>query len=276
MSHGLALSVLNAGILQQERAIGAAQTTAQPGDVEANLAEHLRLIRAAAAQGAALLVFPELSLTGYELELASKLAFAETDARLAPLQALARAHDITLVVGAPVRIAGRLHIGAFIVAPERALTLYTKQHLGAFPASVNPGGLVPPPEPSIFEKGASDPLFELERFTAAVAICADTGHAVHAQAAAARGANLYCASMFFTPPEIAAEHARLQGYAALHGMTVVAANYGGSTGNLAAGGHSAIWSSDGALICSVEHASSGIALAERVNGGWRGRVVAAA
>jgi predicted amidohydrolase len=52
------------------RAIAAAQTTAVPGDVAANLSQHLQLARAAAKACARVLLFPRLSLTGYELELA--------------------------------------------------------------------------------------------------------------------------------------------------------------------------------------------------------------
>jgi predicted amidohydrolase len=254
-------------------AIGAAQTTPRRDDVDANLAEHLRLARTAGEAGAGLLVFPELSLTGYELALASQLAFSESDARLDPLRALADSLQMTLVVGAPVRVAEQLHIAAFIIGRAGALALYTKQHLGAFPAEVNPGGPVPPPEPSIFQAGSLDPLVAVHGARAAVAICADTGHASHAQAAADRGAQLYLASMFFTPGEVEQEHARLQSYAARHRLLVVASNYGGPTGSLPSGGHSAIWSSEGALITRIAATRSGIALAQPTGSGWHGTVI---
>jgi predicted amidohydrolase len=43
----------------------------------------VRLVHAAAKEHAEILVFPELSLTGYELDLADGLAFSPDDARLA-------------------------------------------------------------------------------------------------------------------------------------------------------------------------------------------------
>jgi predicted amidohydrolase len=46
--------------------IGAAQLRPVAGDVASNLAKHLELIDVAAALGADLVYFPELSLTGYE------------------------------------------------------------------------------------------------------------------------------------------------------------------------------------------------------------------
>jgi len=255
------------------RAIGAAQTTPRRDDLEANLAEHVRLARAASDAVAGLLVFPELSLTGYELDLASQVAFSENDARLDSLRALADSLHMTLIVGAPVRFAQQLHIGAFIIGGAGALALYTKQHLGAFSAGVNPGGPVPPPEPSIFQVGSLDPLVAVNGQLAAVAVCADTVKASHAQAAADRGAQLYLASMFFTPGEVEQEHARLQSYAARHRLLVVASNYGGPTGSLPSGGHSAIWSSDGALITRIASTRSGVALAHPTGSGWHGAVV---
>ena len=47
--------------------IGLAQVTPKLGDIEANLALHLQTIEEATEQGVELLVFPELSLTGYRL-----------------------------------------------------------------------------------------------------------------------------------------------------------------------------------------------------------------
>lgn len=254
----------------ETRAIGAAQTVPKRGDVDANVAQHLELVREAALQRAALLVFPELSLTGYELELASELSFRENDERLAPLATAAAQHDMTLVVGAPVRLGTALHIGAFILTPEASL-LYTKQHLGTFSSDANPGGPVPPPEPSIFQPGTQDPLVRVQGRVAAVAICADTGRAAHAQAAATRGADLYLASMFFTPAEVDAESARFAGYAAKHGMIVAAANYGGPTGSLPAGGHSAVWSPAGEVIAQLNRSGAGLALAFESSAGWHGK-----
>ena len=54
--------------------IGAAQPVPCRGDVAENLTRHVRLIRLASAHGAQALVFPELSLTGYELDLADRIA----------------------------------------------------------------------------------------------------------------------------------------------------------------------------------------------------------
>lgn len=249
-------------------ALAAAQTVPRPGDVGANLEVHVRLARMAAAVGARVVVFPELSLTGYELELAEHLAFAEDDERLRPLTELASALRITLVVGAPLRLGESLHIGAFIVSP-RGTVVYTKRHLGAFGPEVNPGGPVPPAEATVFRPGNQDPLVALGGHHAAVAVCADTGQATHPAAAAKRGADVYLASMFFTPPEFAGECKKLRGYAQSHGMHVAMANYGGPTGGLPAAGGSAIWTAGGKPVGQLPGTGPGIVAAIETDGGWQ-------
>lgn len=243
------------------RPVAAAQTIPWRGDIAANLGEHLRLIALAAARDVGLLVFPELSLTGYELDLAPELSFSEQDPRLDPLRESALSRGITLVVGAPVRVDERLHIGAFIVSAHGSLDLYTKRRLGAFSPEVNPSGVVPPAEPSVFAPGDRDPLFSYGDHTAAIAICADIGNPAHPSHAADRGANCYLASMFVIPADYASDTARLEGYARQHSMNVIFSNYGGPSGGLPSAGRSAIWSAQGKLLAQLEPSGAGIAVA---------------
>lgn len=225
----------------------------------------------AADEGARILVFPELSLTGYELDLADGHAFSEDDPGLAPLIELAINSAMTLVVGAPVRIGPRLHIGAFILLPDGSIDVYTKHHLGAFAASDNSGGAVPPPEVSVFEPGDRNPLVRVGDSTGAIAICADVGHSEHAQAAADLGARTYLASTFVIPSDLAKETISLTTYSRQHSMAVVFANFGGPSGGLSSAGRSAIWSPTGELLVQLEAAGAGIAIAIETDEGWRAK-----
>src|SRR5262245_53260102 len=54
--------------------IAAAQVPSVRGDIDANIAIHAAAMAAAARHGVTVLVFPELSLTGYEPDLAAELA----------------------------------------------------------------------------------------------------------------------------------------------------------------------------------------------------------
>lgn len=253
--------------------LAAAQTVPVPGDVDANLAQHVELAEIAAAEGARVVVFPELSLTGYELERARDLAFRERDARLSGLTEVAAATHATLVVGAPILLDDRLHIGAFIVSPDGATDVYTKRHLGAFPGSVNPDGPVPPAEATVFQSGARDPLIDVDGCRATVAICADLGRPAHAERAANRGAHAYLVSAFVVPADLDQDMATLYGYARRHGMAVVFSNFGGPSGGLPSAGRSAIWSGSGELVVELEPEGKGVAVALEEAAGWRGKAV---
>jgi len=71
--------------------IALAQIAPRLGDLEANLARHHELIAAARDRGAGLVVFPELGLTGYQLQdLAADVAMRAEDPRLGELAEAAR------------------------------------------------------------------------------------------------------------------------------------------------------------------------------------------
>ena len=250
--------------------LGAAQTIPVAGDVTANVGEHLRLTELAASASPDVLLFPELSLTGYELALAPSLAFSENDDRLAPLVDAAVRLSMTLIVGAPVRLDGALHIGAFILTPRGTVDLYTKHHLGAFEsARDNAGGPVPPPEERFFSPGNRNPRVRLKDRSGAVAVCADSQHRSHAQNAATAGATIYFSAQFAIPLHLGYKLSRLTESAVTHGMTIVFANFGGPTGGLAAAGSSGIWSSQAEPVVQLGGHGSGVAIAIEEPSGWR-------
>jgi predicted amidohydrolase len=261
-------------MIPSARSIAAAQTVPIRGDVAANLEEHARLVRVAAEEQVQLLLFPELSLTGYELDLVEGLAFSRSDPRLAPLVEASESCCMTLVVGAPVRVGSRLHVGALIVSPDGGIGVYTKHHLGAFPPSASCDGTVPPAEKTVFQPGDLDPLVRFGRHTAAVAVCADVGRPAHPQRAADRGATTYLASMFVIRSDLKRETDTLRAYAVQHSMTVVFANFGGPSGGLVSGGRSAIWSERGERIVELEAVGRGIAVASEGPSGWRAEAIA--
>jgi predicted amidohydrolase len=259
--------------MTRARSIAVAQTCPIAGDVQANVEEHVRLAHLAAEEGAQIVVFPELSLTGYEISLANALAFSEDDSRLSPLIDAASADTITLIVGAPVRIGPRLHIGAFMISPDGTTALYTKHHLGAFPASASCDGVVPPAEDTVFHPGDRNPLIRFGDNIAAVAVCADIGQPSHPQQAADRGARTYLASMFVIPSDFEAESAGLKRYAIQHSMTVALANFGSASGGLASAGQSTVWSATGELLVQLDANCAGVAIVAETEEGWRAKTI---
>lgn len=255
------------------RSLAAAQTIPIRGDVDANVGEHVQLAHVAAKERAQVVVFPELSLTGYELDVAERLAFSERDPRLDPLVDVASRHRITLIVGAPVKIDRQLYIGAFIISASGTIDLYTKHHLGAFAPSDSPDGSVPPAEATVFAAGDRDPAILIGDSQAAVAVCADVSRASHPNTAADRGAKIYLASMFVIPSDLERDLTRLRTYAERHAMAVVFANYGGPSGGLPSGGRSAIWSPSGELLAQLEAKGRGVVVASESANGWRAKAI---
>ena len=215
--------------------LAVAQSIAQPGNLAQSIQDHLRLARNAAEQGAQLVVFPELSLTGYRRTLTNADAIASTDRRLQPLQDLADRHAIIISAGAPIATATGLQIGAFSFIPSRGVQRYSKQYLHAG-------------EEVAFTPGNGGEALLLAGQTVCLAICAEITHPQHAQAAADSGAAIYAASCFITPAGYAHDAALLAGYARTHHMVVLMANYGAATGGWPAAGRSAIWAADGTLL----------------------------
>lgn len=222
--------------------------------------------------GARVLVFPELSLTGYEMGLASQLALTMDDQRLRPLRDAATQYNITLVVGAPLRVNTNLHIAALIIGTDGQVGVYTKQHLGTFPQSAGVDGTVPPGEPSVFTKGEHDPLVHLDDHIAAIAVCADANRPNHAAAAAARGADTYLVSSFVIPSEFRDAAENLHARAKQHRMAVAFANYGAPTGQMTSAGQSSFWSEDGELLHRLDRQGTGVLVATEHGGVWRTQV----
>lgn len=242
--------------------IAGAQTVAAAGDLPANISRHLALMRLAAEHGVQLLVFPELSLTGYEPALAAELAIAPDDPVLTPLRALARALRMSVVVGMPIRLPStpQVLIGALVLAADGSLAAYSKQHL-------HPG------EEAVFAAGAGGAALEWGSERIALAVCADFSQPSHPRAAAALGATVYAAGVLIGESAYAADTALLQGYAVEHAMLVLMANHGGPSGGWQCAGRSAIWCDQGSLIAAAPGLGEGLVVARREAGRWRGQYV---
>jgi predicted amidohydrolase len=253
--------------------IAAAQSVSVPGNIAANIASHLDFMDLAADHGVNFLVFPELSLTGYEQSLARELAIAADDAVLDPLRDRARSRRLTAVVGMPLTgpcgMGGShgVFIAALVLFPDGTVGVHTKKHL-------HPG------EDAVFMAGQGGPLLSIPGADIALAICADYTHATHAASAARDGANLYAAAALVTENGYAPESEMMAGYAATHGMAVLLANHGGPSGGWNAVGRSAIWAAGGRQIAVAPGRGEVLVIAQRGSdlkqGGpdaWSGRIV---
>lgn len=240
--------------------VAAAQIAVRAGDVAGNAALHLRYAEAAAAGGARLLVFPELSLTGYELGVAREHVMNPADAVLDALRAQAVRSAMHIVVGAPLAGPdGALHIGAIVLQADGGVSTYRKVH-------------VHESELGVFSPGPGGDDLALEGNGVALAICADASQPGHAAAAARRGAAVYAVGAMIDEGAYARKAALLEGYARGHGIAVLLANYAGETGGEVSGGRSAVWREDGRVVAMARGREPALVVGLRENGVWRGFV----
>jgi predicted amidohydrolase len=242
--------------------IAAAQSTSFPGDIPRNVAHHLRFGALAAEQGVQLLVFPELSLTGYELTIARSNAVRPDSSDLDPLRHLATQAHMTVVAGAPLlNDNGELNIAALAFDLDGSVTAYTKEY-------------VHQSEETVFTSGPGGPELLVEDATVALAICADATHPQHPARAAARGANVYAVGVMIDDIGYAWKAPLLGNYAREHRMAVLLANYSGATGGEVSAGKSALWSEDGQLVAASTGTEEALIVGRKQHGVWDGFVLA--
>ncbi len=239
--------------------VAVAQHPSVKGDIAANIKSHLKYIQAAADEGVALVVFPELSLTGYEPELAAELALALDDPRLQPLLDLARERGITAVIGAPLKqVVGLPALSSLIVSPK-GVSHYSKIWL-------HPG------EDTYFQPADQHQYLTFGEHKVGLAICADANNDIHPKNCAAAGAGIYLAGVMIGEGGYQADTANLARYAREHTMLVAMANHNRETGGWQPAGKSAIWDESGLLAQADPH-SDCLVIAEASDDQWQARVV---
>ena len=218
--------------MREPLTIAVAQPPCVAYDVAANAATHAATIRSA---GARVVVFPELSLTGYELDAP---AVTVDDPRLTPIvEACAETGSLALV-GAPADDEdGRPHIAMLAVDGSGVVVAYHKMWLG-------------PAEAIRFAPGSRPVVLEVDGWRLGLAICKDTGVAQHASETAALGIDAYVAGVLESADDAAVPGERARRVATDHHVWVAVASFAGSTGGGydAAAGGSGIWAPDGVVV----------------------------
>jgi predicted amidohydrolase len=218
--------------MREPLTIAVAQPLCVARDVAANATTHASTVRSA---GARVVVFPELSLTGYELDAP---AITLEDPRLAPIVEACRETGSLALVGAPVHgEAGRTHIAMLAIDGTRATVVYRKMWLGGA-------------EPDRFSPGGKPAVLEVDGWRLGLAICKDSGIPQHASDTAALGIDAYVAGVLESVEDAAIPDERARRVAADHEVWVAIASFAGSTGggHDRAAGRSGIWTSDGVVV----------------------------
>ena len=214
-------------------------TVAQPrlvsNDVAGNVRVHAAVIRDAQAD---VVVFPELSLTGYELDAPTVSPFDDV---MEPIVDACAATGAVALVGAPaIDDWCEPTIATLAFSPDGVSRwrAYEKQWLGDA-------------ETERFVPGRAPATIEVLGWRLGLAICKDTRIPQHAAATAALGMDLYVAGI--TEADPLAPEQRARRVAAEHGVWVAIASFAGPTGGgfERTAGRSGIWRPDGTAVAQA-------------------------
>ncbi|MCZ4120957.1 carbon-nitrogen hydrolase family protein [Streptomyces sp. H39-S7] len=231
--------------------IAAAQLHCVPGDVVANARQVASLAEQARAQDAELVVFPELALTGYELEAVRRdpgLWLSADDPRLD----VVRASGIATVVNCAVATSGpRPAVGTLVFGADGELvTTYGKQHLYE-------------QEQDVFSAGDRDGRFELGGLRFSLATCYDNHFPELTARAAADDCQVHLASSLYGTGSGVEERAAVYpGIARDAHLYVVLANHVGRAGEWTGCGRAALWAPGGALVAEGDDRTTTVVIGE--------------
>ena len=216
--------------------------------VSRNAGIHADAVRRARSR---VVVFPELSLTGYEL---TADVVELDDAALEPIVAACATTGSLALVGAPVADDdGGVSIAMLAVDADGVRVAYRKTWLGGA-------------EPSRFSAGDGPTVLEVDGWRLGLGICKDTGAAQHTAGTAALGVDAYLAGLVHRPEELPEQEARAVVIARTCRAFVAFASFAGPTGDVftETAGSSAIWSPDGLAVARAGPDVGGIARAALV------------
>ncbi|MFJ6456751.1 carbon-nitrogen hydrolase family protein [Paenarthrobacter sp. NPDC091669] len=257
-------AMLRAAVVQYEALLPGAGGVA----VEANVAAHVELVELAHSRGARLVLFPELSLTGYELTAFEVPGGARWlsqaiqpspgsqpspwltagDPRLQPLQDVCARTGTVAVVGAGWREADQTpRLASLVVGPDGSVKPVFKTHLHG-------------PERELFVSGSGPVVVDVDGWRVAFAVCADAAHPAHAGAAAEAGADVYAVSALYTRGEELRLGLHLGARSMDHRMFGLLANLGGETPLGPSCGLSGGWGPDGTALVRVAGTGTEVAM----------------
>jgi predicted amidohydrolase len=225
--------------------ISVAQTRPVKGNISANIDAHKKLIQLAILHKADAIFFPELSITGYEPELAKDLVTTQDDLRFDDFQKISDTNKITIGIGAPTKTNSGIQISMIIFQPERPRQTYSKQqlHSDEFPYFIN---------------GETQIIVTVGNKKIAPAICYETLQISHSENASKLGAEIYLASVAKSQNGIDKVIAHYPSIAKKFGMPVLMSNCVGFCDNFESVGQSAVWSKQGQLLEQLGDSHEGI------------------
>jgi predicted amidohydrolase len=236
--------------------LASAQINGNDENTNANLVLHKKFIQVAGNFNADLIVFPEMSLTGYTRKEARNLVFKPDDERLMELSELANKYNIIIIAGAPIKINDNIYIGSFIIHPDNSVEIYTKQYLHTG-------------EDAYFQSSFNyNPKIRIKDEIISLAICADITNPLHPEDAKKSQSTIYIPSIFFSKSGIQNGHDLLSTYARKYSLNILMSNFCGQLWNTTCGGRSSFWTKNGQQVSELDESEEGLIVVNKMNETW--------
>jgi predicted amidohydrolase len=233
--------------------ICAAQTRPIKGNIPQNIETHKKLVEIAISNQVDIIIFPELSLTGYEPELADELSTSQLeDNRLNDFQLISNENNIIIGVGMPTKSENGICISMIIFQPNEKRQIYSKQYL-------HPG------EEQYFVSGQNISPIEKKDNKIAFAICYETSIFEHSEAAHKNGADIYIASVLNSVNSVDKDIKRISEISNRYGMISLMSNLTGKSGDYECAGKSSIWNRQGNLVGQLNSEDEGLIIIDTIN-----------
>jgi predicted amidohydrolase len=225
--------------------ISVAQTRPVKADIQTNIDNHKKLIDLAVSNRADIIIFPELSLSGYEPKLSKELGTNQDDSRFDVFQNISDTGQITIGVGAPIKNNRGISIGMLLFQPYKARQLYSKKYLHSN-------------EEAFFISGQNSVDLTVSNSNIALAICYEISVPEHSENAFKNGAKIYIASVAKTVKGVEKAITILSDIANKYSMTVLMSNSVGLCDDGECAGKTSIWNNKGLLAGQLNETNEGI------------------
>jgi predicted amidohydrolase len=222
-----------------------AQTRPIKGDIPGNIDNHKKIIDLAIDNRVDMIIFPELSITGYEPKLAKDLAISKDDKRFDDFQRISDTRQITIGVGVPTKSNEGICISMILFQAGKTRQTYSKKYIHA-------------DEEPFFICGQSEIGLLGDKTNISLAICYELSVPEHSENAFKNGAEIYIASVAKTADGVEKARKSLSEIASRYSMMVLMSNCVGPSDDFESAGKSSIWNNKGLLVAQLNGTSEGI------------------
>ncbi len=215
------------------------------GNIRLNIKNHLNLIHQAIRLKSDLIVFPELSLSGYEPKQAQKTAIYPNDAILRPFQMISDEYNVSIAIGVPTKCEEGICISMIIFQPLKDRKTYSKQILHS-------------DELPYFVSGNTTSFIYTNNIKIAFGICFESLQRNHIEYAHQQGAEIYIASVAKSQKNIDNAFSYFPIVSKEFNLPILMSNCIGYNDGFLANGQSAVWDKSGSLTGKLNTTDQGL------------------